>query len=83
MNALATHADACWARPFRAWADRIGSLHDDLVKEICAGIVCDGGLSAEEADATSRFLVHRKTRIGALLRDSSDSMPRIAQWDLT
>jgi hypothetical protein len=71
------------ARQFRVWSARIASLDDDLIEGICESITCEGGLTGEEAAATSRFLVRRKLRIGLLLRNSADSMPRVAQWDLT
>lgn len=71
------------ARHFRIWSDRIASLPDGLVQDICEHITCDGGLTAEQATATARFLVCRKPKVGALLRSSSDSMPRVTQWDLT
>lgn len=59
-HCLAPHVTM--SQPFVPWAERIASVHDDVIRDlVAAGVAC--GLTGDEADETASFLIQRKSRI--------------------
>ena len=72
------------ARYFRAWADRIASIHDDVIADLVDSVtMVDGalGLTRDEGAIAKEFLVYRKARIIDLLASNKGGMPKITDWE--
>ncbi|MEY4508204.1 MAG: hypothetical protein RLZZ450_326 [Pseudomonadota bacterium] len=76
-SCLAPHVTM--SQPFLPWAERIGSVHDDIIRDLVAsGAAC--GLTGDEANEAAEFLIKRKSRILDLLRSAKQDLPEITDW---
>ncbi len=67
---------------FRGWSERIASVHNDTITDLCRAMLVPGGITPDESEAARTFLVHRKTRILEFLEQSKGTMPNLTDWGL-
>lgn len=61
------------------WADRIRAIPDSLIDQRCHSAAIEEAVSPAEADAATRFLIHRKSRITDLLLADEHTLPHVQQ----
>ena len=67
---------------FEYWANRIGAIPGELIRDICQTVVHPDGITADECTAVTEFLIHRKYRILKMLRGSRVRLPNVRRWEL-
>ncbi len=67
---------------FEYWANRIGAVSSELIRDICQTVVHPGGITADECTAVTKFLIYRKRRVLKMIRGSRVRLPNIRQWEL-
>jgi hypothetical protein len=67
---------------FEYWANRIGAVPVELIRDICQTVVHPDGITADECTAVTEFLIHRKDRILEMIQSSKGRMPNVRQWEL-
>ncbi len=67
---------------FVDWANRINTVSDGLIRELCRAVVHPDGIAPEERDAAEEFLIQRKGRILEMIQASKGVMSNVQQWEL-
>jgi hypothetical protein len=67
---------------FREWADRIRDLPNYLIEQSCGATVPLGMITADESEAATQFLKHRKKQIENILKNNTKEFTAIPSWSL-
>lgn len=70
------------SKEFRDWASRISAIPEKLIRDICAMVVHEDGLTVDECAAVVDFLAHRKDRVLEKIGGAKGAMPNVGQWEL-
>jgi hypothetical protein len=68
---------------FSKWYDRISSVPDYLIDDVCGGTVDLDMITALEASTAKAFLIDRRNNVRKLVNSNQSEFSGISQWRLT